>query len=89
MVPKFANPHSLSQEAEITTRSELAERARFNFIAHEEDSHSLQRDLDNLLRDTWADALAETSSLPRAKKNRETTESSKNEDGHLGEALLC
>ncbi|KAI9567324.1 hypothetical protein HD554DRAFT_985928 [Boletus coccyginus] len=67
MVPKFANPHSLSQEAEITTRSD----------------HSLQRDLDNLLRDTWADTLAETSSLPRAKKNRETTESSKNEDGHV------
>jgi len=88
MAPKFANPHSLSQDVEITTRSEIAEQAGFTFIAHDEDSHSLQRDLDNLLRDTWADALAETSSLSRAKKHRKTTESQKNEDGYLGEAPL-
>ena len=86
MVPKCANPHSLSQDVEITTRSEIAERAGLPSIVHDEDSHSLKRDLDTLLRDTWADALAK--SLSRAKKRRKAVESLKNEDDQLGKDRL-
>jgi hypothetical protein len=86
MVPKFANPHLLSQDVEITTRSEIAERAGLPSIVHDEDSHSLKRDLDSLLRDTWADVLAK--SLSRAKKHRRAVESHKTEDGQLGKNRL-
>lgn len=86
MVPKFANPHSLLQDVEITTRSEITERAGLTFVDYDEDSRSLKRDLDNLLRDTWGDALADTSSPSRAKKHRKTTESSEN--GQLGKDFL-
>lgn len=88
MVPKFANPHSLSQDVEIITRSEIAQRAGFTSVVHDENSHSLKRDLDNMLRDTWADSLADASRPSRAKKHRKTAESRQNEDGQLGEDLL-
>lgn len=82
MVPKFANPHSLSQDVEIITRSEIAERAGFTSIVHDGNhSHSLKRDLDNLLRDTWAVALAETFSSSRANKHQKTGERHIHEDG--------
>lgn len=80
MVPNFANPHSLSQDVEITTRSEIAERTGFTSVVYDENSDSLKRDLDNLLRDTWAETLAETCS-PRAKKHlKAASEVRKNED---------
>ena len=89
MVPNFANPHSLSQDVEITTRSEIAERTGFTSVVYDENSDSLKRDLDNLLRDTWAETLAETCS-PRAKKHlKAASEVRKNEDDQLGRILLC
>ncbi|KAF8121810.1 hypothetical protein EV363DRAFT_1362434 [Boletus edulis] len=62
MVPKFANPHTLVQDVEKTTRSDIAKRAGFIPSVRDEDTtHALKRDLDASLRDTWADTLAETS----------------------------
>lgn len=88
MVPKFANPHSLSQDVEMITRSEIAQRAGFTSIGHDENSHSLKRDLDNMLRDTWADALSEASRPSRAKKHQKIAESHLNEDDQFGRDLL-
>jgi len=70
MVPKFGNPHSLSQDVEITTRSEIAERAGVVSASHGEDNQSLKRDLDNMLRAIWADTPTETSGPSKAKKRR-------------------
>lgn len=71
VAPKFANPHSLSQDVERTTRSDIAQRAGLTSIAHDEVYHTLKRDLDTLLQDTWADAFAEASNLSRrARKHR-------------------
>ncbi|KAG8213222.1 hypothetical protein J3R82DRAFT_11687 [Butyriboletus roseoflavus] len=90
MVPTFANPHSLSQDVEITTRSEIAERAGpGGFTSVDENSHSLKRNLDNLLRDTWADALAETCGSPsRVKRHAKTAEICKNVDDQLAFRLV-
>ena len=85
MVPKFANPHSLSQNVELTTRSNIAERAGITSIVHDEDRQSLKRDLDTLLRDTWAEALAETSS---PKKLRNMAVSHETEEDQLGMDLF-
>ena len=88
MLPKFASPHALSQGVELTTRSEIAGRGGFTSTvpASDEESRSLKRrDLDNLLRDTWADALAETSSPSRAKQRRKTGEGHNNDHDQLGE----
>lgn len=83
MLPKFANPHSLSQDAEIITRSEVAKQVGCTRVVDDEESHSLKRDLDNLLQDTWADVLAHTFSPPKAKKRRKTAEN-RTEDSQLG-----
>lgn len=82
MVPKFANPHSLSQAVERTTR---AERAGFTANVRDENSHSLKRDLDTLLRDTWADVLAEAS---RAKRPRNVATGHQDEDEQLSKHLF-
>ena len=87
MVPKFANPHSLAQDVEVTTRSEIAERAGIPSIVRDDDSHSLKHDLDALLRDTWADALAKAS-LSKTKKRRKV-ESHGNEGDQLGKHRLA
>ena len=71
--------------AEVTTRSEIAERARIPSIVRDEDSHSLKHDLDT--PGSWADALAKTS-LSRAKKCRKV-ESHENEGDQLGKHRLA
>lgn len=89
MVPKFANPHSLSQDMENTTRSEIAERAGLTSVVYDEASRSLKRDLDNVLRDTWVDVLAEISGPSGAKKHRKTAESCEGGDSQLGKDFFA
>ncbi|KAF8841250.1 hypothetical protein BDN67DRAFT_967448 [Paxillus ammoniavirescens] len=56
MIPKFTNPHSLSLGFEITTRAEHVEQTGIAAsVAHDENTHSLKRALDDLLRDRWID----------------------------------
>ncbi|KAF8440301.1 hypothetical protein L210DRAFT_3539198 [Boletus edulis BED1] len=88
MVPKFANPHTLVQDVEKTTRSDIAKRAGFIPSVRDEDTHALKRDLDASLRDTWADTLAETSHLPRGKKHRNTSDGRDDRDEQIVFRLL-
>ncbi|KAG9315077.1 hypothetical protein JVU11DRAFT_4189 [Chiua virens] len=76
MLPKFANPHLLPQDVEATTRAEIAQQRGLTCVAHDTDveGHTLKRDLDNLLRNTWADALADVYCPSRNRKHRKIAE---------------
>ncbi|KIJ66733.1 hypothetical protein HYDPIDRAFT_26159 [Hydnomerulius pinastri MD-312] len=84
MIPKFANPHSLSLGTEITTREEHIQQTQIaSTCAQDEETNSLERTLDDLLRDTWSDALAQVSSPPKRKKRRKANENHQDEEEKL------
>ncbi|KIJ14226.1 hypothetical protein PAXINDRAFT_100211 [Paxillus involutus ATCC 200175] len=81
MIPKFTNPHSLSLGFETTTRAEHVEQTGIAAsVARDENTDSLKRALDDLLRDTWVDGPG---SCSRIKKRRRTEANHEHEDDKL------